>query len=158
MMCSPCMVSGCLSCGESQHECKECKRFFKVNENGKCVAEDDHVWTVVYCIAGIIVLVLAYYLITLAWRPDVNAEVLERAQQFRKYSKLTFVKTSNRTGDTFNKLYPLDTNLTHQNVAGMALQMHFSWQRWMMVWTFIVMSTFLILSKIPVYSIDPAVD
>lgn len=53
-----------------------------------------------------------------------------------------------------NRTYPLDTNLSSQNVSGAAIQLHFAWQRNVIIWAFFVVLSLFILSRITSYALD----
>jgi len=150
--CAPCGVPGCLSCGKHRYECKVCSQFLELTEDGKCVTPYENAWNIVYCCVGLIAAVVLYYLVGLAWRPVVNTAVVERAEKFRRSLKLFQWSENSSTP------YPLDTNLCRENVAGVGVQLHFSFQRYMILWATVVMIAMFILSQIPLYSLAKPID
>jgi len=149
-VCSPCAIPGCVSCGNNRTHCVECGDRM-VLRGHECVAKFSRHWEILYWAVGIIVAALLIYLLSLSLRPEVNHGVLKRAEEYRHSVKL-------RDMDHIpNRPYTITTNLASEIISGPGIMMHFSWQRYVIIWAIIVAIVMYTMSWIPVYSIYPKV-
>jgi len=141
-VCSPCAAQGCLQCGATRYDCLKCNDYMVLSEDGACVAESRHVWAVAYWVVGLVFASIVLYVVCLGCRPVVNEMALERAEDFRTWSKLF-----RRSGE-LSRPYPLDTNMCTDPVAGTGVMLHFCWQRAVIFWAIAVTFALFILSKL----------
>jgi len=141
--CSPCVVPGCSTCGATKYECLKCNEYLVLSEDGACVSPFRTAWTVAYYVVGMVLALIVLYVVCVALRPMVNPLVLQRAEEFRYFSKLSY-----RSGG-MEKSYPLSTNLCTENVAGTGILLHFNWQLAVIIWACIVTFALYLLSWIP---------
>jgi hypothetical protein len=118
-------------------------------KDGKCKPIYGNRWTLVYGAFAVVVSVIIIYLISLAMRPVVNNDTLDKAEEFRQNVKLYDRSKSPE------QLYPLDTNLTNTDLSGGAYcvtMLHFSWQRYVIFWAICVCCALYVLSHLPTYT------
>lgn len=138
MQCEVCLVTACQECIDGPTTCKECQAGFLL-EDGVCVSKDRHWWHGVYAFLAVIVALLVMYIVSLAYRPNVNPVILEGGLIFRKFSK-TLEKMAHK-----NQPYSLWLNLRRHDVAGVGVLLFFDWQFWILVWSCVIMAVFLAL-------------
>jgi len=124
--------------------CARCQTFYAVDENGHCHYQH---W------AGLITVILIgmtcglfgfTWVVNLALRPNVNNDVLVEAQAFRTRQKLHTPK--DHAGK--RELWPLDTNLCSQLVAGPGMLLHFNFQVVLMLWGLWVATWWVIMALV----------
>jgi len=123
--------------------CKRCQSGFLENiEDGQCYFQ---YWTALY-IAGAVVLVLmtvvVVWVVDLCCRETINQDEVKRAQDFRSRSKILMHKDA----QGHRHVWPLETNLCKQNVAGAGMLLHFNFQAFLIFWSLAVALTWTILA------------
>jgi len=128
-MCVACLVPGCDICGSSRHTCARCAEGLVLHTDGdRCVSPYRFLWWCL-CTALLLLAILAVNYVVCLWRrPEVNTLALNKAMEHRRSMRL-------RAGPDGSKV-PLLTNLAHNEVAGVGVRLHFSWQRYVMAWSF----------------------
>jgi len=128
--------------------CAKCQTFYSIDANGLC---DYQHWfaLVAVIILGVLGGLFGFvWVCDLAMRPIVNQQELTLGQNFRTRQKLHTPKDHNGK----RELYPLDTNLCSEVVAGPGMLLHFNFQVVLMIWAVWVATWWVILAAV----IDPA--
>jgi hypothetical protein len=118
-------IQGCAVC-DGVGKCKECATVlfsgFELSEDGKkCNPKQGMLWPVVYCIIGIVALLIAAYLLTMTFRPTVNEGTLDTAMKHRNQC---------RPLQNDNSSYPLFfTNVHSTEISGVGVMLYFNWVR-----------------------------
>jgi len=122
--------------------CAKCQTFYAVDENGHC--NYTHwfalITVIVCCVLG--ALFGFFWVVDLIMRPINNQEELTKGQAFRTRQKLHTPK--DHAGK--RELYPLDTNLCSEVVAGPGMLLHFNFQAVLMVWGLWVATWWVVLA------------
>jgi hypothetical protein len=110
--------------------CAKCQTFYSIDANGHC---DYQHW---FALITVIILGMCGGLFGFIWlcdlimRPICNEEEMKLGQNFRTRQKLHTPKDHNGK----RSLYPLETNLCAEQVAGPGMLLHFNFQAVLMVW------------------------
>jgi len=122
--------------------CAQCQTFYAVDEHGHCHYEH---W---FGLIAVILIGVAGGLFGFIWlcdliaRPINNQQELTEGLNFRTRQKLHTPKDHNGKRD----MYPLDTNLCSELVAGPGMLLHFNFQVALMVWAFWVATWWVIFA------------
>lgn len=141
MMCSLCEVPGCELCGIRKDVCARCSEGMELDKYQKCVSKYRTRWHMVYVVLGSIAALVVTYLVILSRRPVVNQDVLQSAEEYRRFSR---VSRSSPSGSF--RPYPIDTNLVRENVSGIAVLLHFSWQLHVLIWAALMAFSLAVLA------------
>lgn len=132
------MVSDCEDYNyDGTDSCKKCQLFYSVGGDGLC--HFDHV-IVIYVVIVVFLVVTIYllmWLVDCCSRPNKNPVALKKGETFRSLQKI-------RSHE--GELYPMDTNLCNEDVAGPGMLLHFNMQVFIIIWAFAVACTWLVLA------------
>lgn len=130
--CTACMVTGCSTCAGSNRQCGVCDAGYTLKSDGTCSSNKRYIWFCVYGVIALGALFVVVYVIALIRRPIVNEHVLVMAKTHRSYTKV-------RNPCSGHRMYPLTTNLTTKDIAGVGLMLHFRWQIAMLGWAVLML-------------------
>jgi hypothetical protein len=155
-VCRRCEVEGCYRCvsgkkGEQRETCEKCMPGYYLAEEGK----ECRSWTIWFFLA-ILVMLIVGIIVFLVWylellsRPVVNEEGLKYALECRARSKVrqprdTEPSPNPADGIGPGLLYPFDTNLCRNNVAGPGNMFFFRYQVATLVWAIVLLSAWCVL-------------
>lgn len=134
-MCVVCQVPGCAECANDAHHCARCHKDFDL-QDGVCSPHTRHTWRAIYAVLGVLVLVVLWYVIALAFRPVVNEEVLAEALAHRSMAKT-------RHDEEGHGFYSLATDLTSvMTNGGVGVLLHFRYQWMVLLWSLLALLVF----------------
>jgi hypothetical protein len=130
-VCRSCLVDGCLKCHpDKAHDyCDLCQASYNTVD-GKCVWKYTTIFYVVLGVFGCIFLPIFLWVGDMALRPTINQEGVDNAMAFREAQKLRQPKNA----EGRRELWPLDTNLCKELIAGPGMILHFNFQAALILW------------------------
>lgn len=148
-MCRRCNVEGCLHCVTTeegqQEECQTCMPGYFLTDDKECEGVGEWVFLVIAVVAGIAVLLALIWYADLAGRPTVNEAGLKYALECRHRAKLRQPQTTEPAegGIGPRLIYPFDTNLCSENVAGPGNLLFFRFQMAGLIWAIVLLGTWV---------------
>ncbi|CAJ1393237.1 unnamed protein product [Effrenium voratum] len=144
-ICRACIIYGCAECNtDGTDTCARCDSGYSVNAKGTCDNNNRYYWYALFVVLGGVTLFIVAWIVDICTRPIVNADGLKGALDYRSRSKVRMPKSSN--DDEGRELYPLDTNLLKESVAGVGVTLHFNFQLFLIVWSLGIAVGWLLLS------------
>ncbi|CAJ1420054.1 unnamed protein product [Effrenium voratum] len=144
-ICRACIIYGCAECKtDGTDTCARCDSGYSVNAKGTCDNDNRYYWYALFVVLGGVTLFIVAWIVDICTRPIVNADGLKGALDYRSRSKVRMPKSSN--DDEGRELYPLDTNLLKESVAGVGVTLHFNFQLFLIVWSLGIAVGWLLLS------------
>jgi hypothetical protein len=139
-VCRSCVVDGCLSCHPTKDTdyCDVCQASY-TQVNGKCVWKYTMALYTVLAVVGCVMLPIFLWVLDMALRPTINQEGMDNAMAFREAQKLRQPK--NEAGR--RELWPINTNLCKELIAGPGMILHFNFQAALIVWAVFVASVWV---------------
>lgn len=134
--CRRCRVTGCDKCiRDGTDTCGKCLQGWSLNHQGTCdrsgiILLFSYVNTAVIVIVLLAVFFIVWWIADLSCREPANEEALEHALRLRSRAKLHRPKTAGKE----RSLFPVDTNLCNEDVAGPAVLLHFNFQVAVIIW------------------------
>jgi len=154
--CRACNVVGCRLCSDERADkCATCSGGYTMSADGKCVNDFWVVWLGVFSFAGALVVPLLCWYLSLWMRPVVNKDGVHEGLAYRSRVKLRmppgYQHPVGRTSVGNSQLWPLDTNLHREMIAGPGLIFHFDFQATMIIWACVCVAFWIIFA----YSTEP---
>jgi hypothetical protein len=123
--------------------CKKCQAGWRLwEEDGQCYFKH---WTAIITgvsIFGGIFFLVAVWIVEWCQRPTINAEAVNHGHEFRSRAKILQPKKDGHS----RKPWPLNTNLTKEDVAGPGLMLHFNFQAHFIAWPLFVAIVWTVLA------------
>lgn len=136
-VCRSCVVEGCQECDTTVQadKCAKCQWAYNLTPDGQCTFRfySPIFGYLLYGIYGILA-VVAIWVLDMAIRPVYNQEGLDKALANREKCKLL----QDKDAEGNRKPWSLFTNLTHVQVAGPGMMLHFNFQVALMIWAIFV--------------------
>jgi len=144
-ICRACTVDHCSECDGSvgYDRCKKCLPWYYLDEDGLCTFLYSKTLAVLGCVVFVFLLLIAAWVIDMAWRPISNARELKRAEVARAREKIRMDPDDNGN----RRLYPFGTNLHKVGLAGPGMILHFNFQAALIAWAILVACGWMILCK-----------
>ena len=117
---------------------------FLLSDKGTCISTNPYYWYALFGVLGMVGVFIVAWMVDTCTRPIVNADGLKSALDYRSRSKVRMPKTGG--ADEGLELWPLDTNLMKENVAGVGVTFHFNFQLFLIVWSLAIAVGWLVLS------------
>jgi len=144
-ICRACIIYGCAECmTDGTDTCARCESGFSLNAKGTCDNKNRYYWYALFAVLGLVALFIVAWMVDICTRPIVNADGLKGALDYRSRSKVRMPKSGE--ADEGRELWPLDTNLMKENVAGVGVTLHFNFQLFLIVWSLAIAVGWLLLA------------
>ena len=147
-ICRACIIYGCAECTtDGQDTCARCESGYSLSDKGTCISKNRYYWYALFGLLGLVAVFIVAWVVDICTRPIVNADGLKGALDYRSRSKVRMPKTG-QTGqdDQGRELWPLDTNLLLQDVAGVGVTLQFNFQLFLILWSLAIAVGWLMLS------------
>lgn len=155
-ICRSCMVLGCSECRhDGSDKCQRCAGGYRLNPDGTCYNKFWWAWYAFFGVLGIVGLFVVAWIVEVANRPITNKAGLLHGLHQRSRGKLRQpnIKFEDSHGDPNqarqNKhgrdVWPVDTNLCNEVVAGPGLLLSFRFQVWVIIWGALLGVTWVLL-------------
>lgn len=153
-ICRSCWVAGCETCNaDGQDKCSKCSPGFDLLPDGTCSNNFWLAWMLFFFCLFVLAVLIGFWLFDLSRRPNVNPEGLRWGLECRSMAKLHQPKqvhtiTDEEGGETRvvrRNLWPLNTNLLQQQVAGPGILLQFNFQFMLILWGFTVAISWYLL-------------
>jgi len=131
MQCMSCRAKACEQCSSDAYTCSRCHGSYEL-VGGECKYKYRALWFVLYAVILTLFLIITYYVVELAMRPNINHEVAEHALRFRTWSKVY----EEATGKPHSLI---KTDLRRMYVNGVGTMLHFQWQSAVIWWSILVL-------------------
>mmetsp|Transcript_58178 Transcript_58178/g.104120 ORF Transcript_58178/g.104120 Transcript_58178/m.104120 type:complete len:1085 (+) Transcript_58178:48-3302(+) len=146
--CRRCNVEGCLHCvagkpGEDIEECKVCMPGYFLTPEKECEGIGEWVFLVIAVVAVIIVIIALLWYFDLVNRNVVNEPGLKYALECRHRAKLRQPQDTEPGPDGIGPrlIYPFNTNMCSENVAGPGNMLFFRFQMAGLIWAVVLLGT-----------------
>jgi len=140
LVCRPPSVSRCREHSiDGTDTCKECQTFFTLGPDGLCYHTYAWAFYTLAAVLALTVIFVIYWLVDLALRfndPESGWNDMGLLQGRHMRSRQKF-HIKGEEGEK-SRLYPLNTNLRQENVAGPGLSLFFNFQLMIIIWALLV--------------------
>ena len=144
-ICRACIIYGCSECTtDGKDTCARCESGFTLNGKGTCDSKNIYYWYALFGVLGLVAVFIVAWVVDICTRPIANADGLKGALDYRSRSKVRMPKSGN--ADEGRELWPLNTNLLLQDVAGVGVTLQFNFQLFLILWSLAIAVGWLMLS------------
>ncbi|CAE6955001.1 ICU11, partial [Symbiodinium sp. KB8] len=144
-ICRACIIYGCAECTtDGQDTCARCESGYSLSDKGKCISKNRYYWYALFGLLGLVAVFIVAWVVDICTRPITNADGLKGALDYRSRSKVRMPKIGQE--DQGRELWPLDTNLLLQDVAGVGVTLQFNFQLFLILWSLAIAVGWLMLS------------
>jgi len=132
MYCEACLVIGCVKCSTSATKCGECAPGYTLY-SGSCLEDTRYSWYVLYIVLVIVAILVVGWFVRLTMKKNLGLHShIREADSTRSNSKL-------RREEGTHGFHALTTDVCEVEVSGLAIMLHFRFQRWWIIWTGIIL-------------------
>lgn len=149
--CMPCAIPGCRDCAtDGTQTCTRCNAGYYLTQSGGCGTGMAIVWWISGTVALLISIFTMVWLIDLLMRDNINKDGLRHGLEYRSRQKC-HMALNHPEANRLEPLWPLDTNLHREDVAGPGVMLFFNFQGAIIVWAIVIACVWCILAL----TVDP---
>lgn len=147
MYCRACIVPGCSKCniGGGGDLCLECREGYTLSKEGACLSPYRWGWRALYAFFLLLLVFVIWWYVDLRLSEISNEAGLEQGLRFRSRTRLHKPKDPSEE-DSSRVLWPLETNLLQQQVAGPGLALFFNFQLVVLLWALFMVLGWVVTS------------